>query len=1137
MKNRKLLVLASLALLSTISNRLPTAFAQGTAFTYQGQLNVAGGPANGNYDLAFGLFSASSGGAPLTTVLTNPATPISNGLFTVALDFGNQFPGAERWLEVSVRTNGNGTFATLSPRQLLTSTPYAVQAANAFSASSVPAGSIVGTIPLTELPASLVTNGATGVNFTGTFTGNGANVTNVALTSLNSQGFFNWQGTFLPTVPPVIDPECFSVVATNIAGGGPAELVCANTLSNSVDVFTNNGSAGFGLVTSVPVGPEPVWLAVADLNGDGKLDVVASSFETNILTVLTNDGHGGLVFSSSLTVQTMQFCVVAADINGDGKPDLIAANTATNTLSILTNNGSGGFVLSSTLVVGNEPAQVVAVDINGDNKLDLICGNAKDSTVSLMTNNGSGGFALATNLPTGSTPSALAVVDINGDGKLDLICANEGDNTLSVYTNNGSGGFVVASTNAVGTTPVSIQAVDLKGDGKLELVCGDQDGSILVLTNNGAGGLAIASTNTVETGPLLGEGLAFADINGDGKPDLICSDPFDQTIWLLINSPTYYGAFTGNGSGLTSLTASNITGILPESALKGTYSNVVTFNNATGNFSGGFSGDGSGLGNLNASQLMSGTVPDSALGGVYTNYFDFYNDNNDFFGNFAGDGSDLFHLNASQITSGTVPGSALNGADGSGLVNLSFSQLTGGTVSGSALAGTYGNAVTFNNPSDTFTGKFIGNGGGLTNLNASQLTNVIPNSALAGVYSAAVTFSNPGDLFTGNGSGLTSLSASQLTSGPVPGALTLSNAANILAGNGNGLTSLNATQLTSGTVPDARLSTNVALRSGPNTFSGNQIVTNGNVGIGTSTPGLNNLEINPTFESANGYGLVVCKTNFGENIQVDEPAGGGGIGLAVDDAAAGDSSTTLLMVRNNVAAASQTLFDVLGSGNVGIGTTSPQQLLQVGDPTVLGSQGMIRVASRANGGSAARAWDFGCPIDATNASDTSGKNFSFVIQDTASAAPNLLIRWDTHYVGIGTTNPTAPLTVGAATCDGNSWLDTSDRNAKDDFSAVDPLEVLAKVAALPMTEWQYKTTPGLTHLGPMAQDFHAAFGLNGSDDKHIATVDEGGVALAAIQGLDAKVNDRVKALEAENADLKARLEKLEQIINARKGNE
>ena len=108
--------------------------------------------------------------------------------------------------------------------------------------------------------------------------------------------------------------------------------------------------------------------------------------------------------------------------------------------------------------------------------------------------------------------------------------------------------------------------------------------------------------------------------------------------------------------------------------------------------------------------------------------------------------------------------------------------------------------------------------------------------------------------------------------------------------------------------------------------------------------------------------------------------------------------------------------------------------------------------------------------------------------------------------------------------------------------SLDPKAVLAKVAAMPIPQWEFKSTPGDQHVGPMAQDFHAVFGLNGADDKHITTVDESGVALAAIQGLNEKMESgkqkaetQIQELKAENADLKARLEKLEQLVTEKIG--
>ncbi len=106
-------------------------------------------------------------------------------------------------------------------------------------------------------------------------------------------------------------------------------------------------------------------------------------------------------------------------------------------------------------------------------------------------------------------------------------------------------------------------------------------------------------------------------------------------------------------------------------------------------------------------------------------------------------------------------------------------------------------------------------------------------------------------------------------------------------------------------------------------------------------------------------------------------------------------------------------------------------------------------------------------------------------------------------------------------------IQTSDRAQKENFAPVSAAEVLEKVAALPITRWNYKSDTKAQHLGPMAQDFYAAFQL-GSDDQHIAVVDEGGIALAAIQGL----HEKTKRLERENAKLSARLESLEKKLNA-----
>ena len=112
-----------------------SAFAQtplGTAFTYQGRLNDGGSPANGVYDLQFILFDALLGGSPVGPTLAQDDVAVTEGLFTVALDFGALFPGEQRFLEVGVRPGGSsGAYTILTPRQELTPGPNALFSATA----------------------------------------------------------------------------------------------------------------------------------------------------------------------------------------------------------------------------------------------------------------------------------------------------------------------------------------------------------------------------------------------------------------------------------------------------------------------------------------------------------------------------------------------------------------------------------------------------------------------------------------------------------------------------------------------------------------------------------------------------------------------------------------------------------------------------------------------------------------------------------------------------------------------------------------------------------------------------------------------------------------------------------------------
>ena len=143
--------LIALLLLSILNLPLST-FAQDTLITYQGRLNDNGNPANGLYDLRFSLYDNSSGGLPVGNNVSQTA-PVTNGLFTSSINFGASFAGANRWLQLEVRTNGSGAgYTVLDPRQRVTAAPYSIYAlaaataATAGSASNVVSGSVVSSV-------------------------------------------------------------------------------------------------------------------------------------------------------------------------------------------------------------------------------------------------------------------------------------------------------------------------------------------------------------------------------------------------------------------------------------------------------------------------------------------------------------------------------------------------------------------------------------------------------------------------------------------------------------------------------------------------------------------------------------------------------------------------------------------------------------------------------------------------------------------------------------------------------------------------------------------------------------------------------------------------------------------------------
>ena len=151
-----------------LANKSP---AQPTAFTYQGVLRVGNALANGNYDIRFGIWNAANAGTISAGPVTNVGVSVSNGIFTTSVDFGNAFLNEGGWLELATQPSNGNAYTTLAPRQKLTSVPY--------SGLANSARNLLGPLSLAQLPPGVLTNGATAVNLSGIFAGNGNALSNL----------------------------------------------------------------------------------------------------------------------------------------------------------------------------------------------------------------------------------------------------------------------------------------------------------------------------------------------------------------------------------------------------------------------------------------------------------------------------------------------------------------------------------------------------------------------------------------------------------------------------------------------------------------------------------------------------------------------------------------------------------------------------------------------------------------------------------------------------------------------------------------------------------------------------------------------------------------------------------------------
>jgi hypothetical protein len=284
--------------------------------------------------------------------------------------------------------------------------------------------------------------------------------------------------------------------------------------------------------------PSQIYTSVLDYDGDGLPDLIQVS-EQGVI-VYFGDGSGRL--TTPRTFPTPSAPMVMGDLNQDQNLDLVGDGGAVSVLG----DGRGGAaeIGSGTSFPGVAQALLLA-DVNGDRGADLIGSTLVGGVyrVGVKLASGRAAFGLPIDLGMVSTSAhKLVAADFNGDSRVDLAILDVASRTLNIVFGDGLASFSNRTTlSLAGTSPVSLATADLNSDRTPDLVLG-QSGSAMVLLGNGRGGFGTPLSSSLSG---IASYLAMGDVNGDGRIDLVYSDPSSIAAGLLL------------GDGVGGLTLSN----------------------------------------------------------------------------------------------------------------------------------------------------------------------------------------------------------------------------------------------------------------------------------------------------------------------------------------------------------------------------------------------------------------------------------------------------------------------------------------------------------------------------------------------------------------------------------------------------
>ncbi len=284
---------------------------------------------------------------------------------------------------------------------------------------------------------------------------------------------------------------------------------------------------------------------LGDFNGDGYLDVAVPNFgaggSATTISVFLNRGAsapGTLHPRVNYSIGTGSRDVAIGDINNDGRQDMVTSNWTSGSVSVLTGIGNGTF---NTRVNYASASNAVALgDLNADGHLDIANVNGPFTILINRAAVAPGTFAPAVSYPTSAATMDVAVADFNADGYLDLVGADGyRHSTVSILLNRGvaaPGTFNARTAYSVGSYPMGVAAADFDSNGSPDIVvANNSSNSISFLRNNGNGTFATSVNFAVGAGPWR---VKAGDVSGDGIPDVVVSNFSGNSISVLVASTT-----------------------------------------------------------------------------------------------------------------------------------------------------------------------------------------------------------------------------------------------------------------------------------------------------------------------------------------------------------------------------------------------------------------------------------------------------------------------------------------------------------------------------------------------------------------------------------------------------------------------